>query len=184
MKWQFTCAALAASVLLLGCSGNKSDADGDGTVSSKERMAELSKNGYLPMEPGRWKTEFKFSEIDVPRLGKEEKQSIIKEMEQNASGVSCLSEADATKPGADFFGGEGAEDCTYKKFDIAGNRVTMQVSCGMAGMGKVDMNLDGTVGDTKFEYDTKFTVSVPIVGDIKLAGKLTGTHDGKCQGNE
>jgi Protein of unknown function (DUF3617) len=184
MKRGISCLTLAAVLTLQGCSGNQSDADGDGTVSSKERMAELAKNGYLPMEAGRWKTEFKFSEIDVPRLGNEEKQSILREMEQSSSGVSCLSAADASKPGADFFGGEGAEDCTYKKFDIAGNRVTMQVACGMAGMGKVDMDLDGTVGDTKFEYDTKFTVSVPIAGKIKLAGKMTGTHDGACQGNE
>jgi hypothetical protein len=175
---------LAATAALYGCSGRGSDADGDGTISSKERAEELSKNGYLPMQAGRWRTEFKFSEIDVPRLGKQEKQDILKEMEQNSSGVSCLSAADASKPGADFFGGEGAEDCTYKKFDIAGNRVTMQVSCGMGGMGKVEMDLDGTVGDTQFAYDTKFTVSVPIAGKIKMAGSLTGQHEGACKGDE
>lgn len=184
MTWGRNCLLLATATALFGCSGNQSDADGDGTISSKERTAELAKNGYLPMQAGRWKTEFKFSEIDVPRLGKDEKQSILREMEQSSSGISCLSAADASKPGADFFGGEGAEDCTYKKFDIAGNRVNMQVSCGMAGMGKVEMDLDGTVGDTQFEYDTKFNVSVPIAGKIKLAGKMTGTYEGVCQGNE
>ena len=184
MTWRTKCLIPLMLAALYGCSGNQSDTDGDGTISSKERTVELAKDGYLPMQAGRWKTEFKFSEIDVPRLGKDEKQSILREMEQNSSGISCLSAEDASKPGADFFGGEGAEDCTYKKFDIAGNRVNMHVSCGMAGMGKVEMDLDGTVGDTKFEYDTKFAVSVPIAGKIKLAGKMTGTHDGACQGNE
>jgi hypothetical protein len=184
MTWRTASLVVIAFCTLQGCSGNKSDADGDGTISTAERSAELAKDGYLPMQPGRWKTEFKFSEIDVPRLGNEEKQDIIREMEQNTSGVSCLSADEASKPGADFFGGNGAEDCTYKKFDIAGNRVTMQVSCGMGGMGKVAMDLDGTVGDTQFDYDTKFTVSVPIAGNIKLAGKMTGKYEGKCQGNE
>jgi hypothetical protein len=178
--------ALAATMLLVSScsSGSESDKNGDGKVSRDERAAELSTDGYMPIQPGRWRIAFKFNEIDVPRLGNDEKQKAMRELETQASGVSCLSAAEAAKPGADFFGGKGAEDCTYKKFDLAGNRVTMQVSCGMGGMGKVDMDLDGTVGDTQFDYDTKFAVSVPLAGKIKLSGTMTGKHEGKCQGNE
>jgi Protein of unknown function (DUF3617) len=170
---------------LSGCnSGSESDTNGDGKISREERSREMAQDGYLPMQPGRWKIAFKFDEIDVPRLGNKEKQDILKELESQTSGLSCLSAAQASKPGADFFGGKGAEDCIYKKFDIAGNRVGMQVACGMGGMGKADMDLEGTVGDTQFDYDTKLVVSVPLAGKIKLSGKMTGTHEGKCQGNE
>jgi hypothetical protein len=181
-------AIIAAAImvtLVSGCSrGSESDTNGDGTVSSEERSKELAADGYLPMQPGRWKITFQFNEIDVPRLGNKEKKDILREVESGASGVSCLSAAQASKPGADFFGGKGAEDCIYKKFDIAGNRVTMQVACGMGGMGKAEMDLNGTVGDVQFDYDTKLAVSIPLAGKIKLAGKMTGKHEGKCQGNE
>jgi hypothetical protein len=176
---------LSAILALAGCNrGSESDTNGDGKVSADERAKELAQDGYMPVKPGRWKTEFKFTEIDVPRLGKKEREDLLREAEQGASGVSCLSAAEAAKPGADFFGGKGAEDCTYKTFDLAGNRATMHVICGMGTLGKADVELDGTVGDTQFDFDTKLTVSVPLAGKIKLAGTMTGKHDGKCQGNE
>jgi Protein of unknown function (DUF3617) len=174
---------LAALLLLASCSDN-ADTDSDGKITREERAKEMAKDGYLAMQPGRWKTEFKFTEIDVPRLGKKEREDIMREAAGGASGISCLSAADAAKPGADFFGGEGAEDCTYSKFDLAGNRAKMQLSCGMGGMGKAAMDLDGTVGDTNFSFDTKLTLDVPIAGKIKLSGTMTGTHEGKCQGTE
>jgi hypothetical protein len=185
MKMRTGFLTLIMCLALAGCSrGTESDTNGDGEVSPEERAKELAQDGYMPVKPGRWKTEFKFTDIDVPRLGKKERQDLLKEAESGASGLSCLSAAEAAKPGADFFGGKGAEDCTYKKFDLAGNRATMQVVCGMGTLGKVDMDLDGTVGDTQFDFGTKLTVSVPLVGKIKMAGTLTGKHDGACQGNE
>jgi hypothetical protein len=185
MKMRTGLLMLTAMLVLTSCSrGTESDTNGDGTISSEERAKELAQDGYMPVKPGRWKTEVKFTEIDVPRLGNEEKQDIMKELESGTSGVSCLSAAEAAKPGADFFGGKGAEDCTYKKFDLAGNRATMQVVCGMGALGKADMELDGTIGDTQFDFGTKLTVSIPLVGKIKMAGTMTGKHDGACQGNE
>ena len=179
---------LALAVMLAGltsCSGgSESDVNGDGKVSASERAAEMTKDGYLPILPGRWKLQFQFTDIDLPRLGKQERQNLLREAAQGASGLSCLSAAEANKPGADFFGGKGAEDCTYKQFDLAGNRAKMQVVCGMGTMGKAEMNLDGTVGDTQFDFDTNIAVSVPLAGKVKMTGRMTGTHDGPCQGNE
>lgn len=175
--------ALPALLLVSSCSSN-SDSNGDGKVSRDERAKEMAKDGYLAMQPGRWKTSFTFTEIDVPRLGRSERKKIMRELESGASGISCLSAEEAAKPGADFFGGEGAEDCTYSKFDLAGNRAQMALSCGMGGMGKASMDLDGTVGETSFEFNTKLTVDVPLAGKIKLSGTATGTHEGACQGNE
>jgi hypothetical protein len=51
-------------------------------------------------------------------------------------------------------------------------------------MGKADMDLDGTVGDAEFQFDTKLVVHVPIAGKIKLDGTMTGQHEGACKGDE
>lgn len=185
MKLQKGAIALLALIALASCGrGSESDVDGDGEVSRAERAQEMARDGYMTIQPGRWKMSFNFTEIDVPRLGKKEKEDILRQLATEASGLSCLSKAEAAKPGADFFGGSGAEDCTYKKFDVAGNRASMQVVCGMGSLGKVEMELDGTIGDTRFDFDTKLAVSVPLAGRIKVAGMMTGTHDGKCLGNE
>ena len=185
MKNRVGLLVLAASLTLSSCDrGSESDLDGDGNISASERAKELTQDGYMQIKPGRWKTQFTFTEIDVPRLGKKEKEDLLREVESGASGLSCLSAADAAKPGADFFGGAGAEDCTYKKFDLAGNHAQMQVVCGMASLGKADMELDGTINDTQFDFDTKLVVSVPLAGKIKFSGTMTGRHDGTCQGNE
>lgn len=176
-------AMFCAAMTVAACSDN-SDMDGDGKVSRSERADEMRRDGYLAMQPGRWRTSFAFTDIDVPQLGNKEKEQIREELSTGASGISCLSEADAAQPGPDFFGGEGAEDCNYRKFDIAGNRVSMQLSCGMGSMGKADMDLEGTVGDTEFRFDTKLVVHVPIAGKIKLDGTMTGKHEGSCKGDE
>jgi hypothetical protein len=174
---------ISALLLLASCSSG-ADSDGDGKITPDERAREMAKDGYLSMKPGRWRTEIKFTEIDVPRLGAKERESAMREAESNASGISCLSAADAAKPGADFFGGKGAKDCTYSKFDLAGNRAHMALSCGMGGMGKAAMDLKGNVGETSFNFDTKLVLHVPIAGKIKLSGTMVGKHEGKCQGNE
>lgn len=169
---------------LASCGGDNADRDGDGKVSREERAAEMASDGYLAMKPGRWKMQVNFTEIDVPRLGNKEKQSILREAAEEASSLSCLSEAEAAKPGADFFSGRGAEKCTYSRFDIAGDRARMTVSCRQGDMGKAEMELDGIVGDTQIDFDTKLVVTAPLVGKIKLKGKMTGVHDGPCQGDE
>lgn len=176
-------AALALLAMLSACSDN-ADTDGDGSVSRAERAEEMRRDGYLAMQPGRWRMSFAFTDIDVPRLGEQEKASIKSELARGASGLSCLSAADAAKPGPDFFGGEGAEDCSYKQFDIAGNRVKMALSCGMGDLGKAKMNLDGTVGDADFQFDTDLVVQVPMAGKIKLQGTMSGKHEGECRGDE
>jgi hypothetical protein len=179
-----TLIAIVPMVALATSCSDSADTNGDGSVSRAERAEEMRRDGYLAMQPGRWRMTFNFSEIDVPRLGNDEKASIKAELAKGASGLACLSAADAAKPGPDFFGGEGAEDCNYQSFDIAGNRVKMALVCGMGDIGKANMELDGTVGDTDFNFDTNLDVRVPMAGKIMLKGTMTGKHEGACKGDE
>ncbi len=176
-------AIIGLSTIVAGCS-DSADSNGDGTVSRAERAEEMRRDGYLAMQPGRWRTSFNFTEIDVPRLGAKEKADVRAQLAKQVSGVSCLSEAEAAKPGPDFFGGEGAKDCSYQSFDIAGNRAKMALSCKLGNVGNAQMDLDGTVGDTQFDFDTDLVVKVPMAGKIALKGTMTGVHEGPCKGNE
>ena len=169
-----------ACVMLASCSDNSADKDNNGVVDSEERAAEMDYDAFIPMKAGLWETKFVFTDIDVPTLGKSQKQQIMDEVAKSASNRSCLSEADAKKPGADFFGGDGAEKCVYKGFDVSGQNVRMKLSCGMDGMGSVDMELAGVMGETEFNYESEVAVRLPIIGKVKMTGNAIGKHVGAC----
>jgi hypothetical protein len=172
--------AVISLIMLASCSDNSADRDGNGIVDSKERAAELDYDAFIPMKAGLWETRFVFKDIDLPSLGKREKQQIMDEVADNASSRTCLSEAEAKKPGADFFGGSGAEKCVYKLFDVAGQNVKMKVSCSMDGMGSIDMDLAGVMGDTEFNYDSAVAVRLPMVGKVNMKGNAIGRYVGSC----
>ena len=177
--------AVAAAVLA-GCSSN-ADGDGDGQVSQKERATEMRRDGYLAMQPGRWKTSLALSDVDVPGLDAAQKQVIASAATKEAVSYSCLSKAEAASPGADFFGGQGSEKCSYSKFDIAGNKVDMSLTCAMGNLGRTEMQLTGTVGTDDFVFDTHATMHVPMIGakrTIKMVGQMTGKFEGACKGDK
>jgi hypothetical protein len=163
-----------AALAISACSDKGADTD------SKERAAEMDYDAFIPMKAGQWETKFVFTDMDVPTLGKAEKQQIMDEVAKSASSRSCLTEAEAKKPSADFFGGNGAEKCVYKAFDVSGQNIRLQLSCGMDGMGSVDIELAGVMGETKFNYDSKVAVRLPMIGKVKMQGKATGKYVGAC----
>ena len=129
-------------MLLTSCSDNSADKDGNGTVDSEERAAEMDYDAFIPMKAGLWETKFVFTDINVPTLGKSQKssRSWTKSRKALRTGAACPKPRQR-KPGADFFGGDGADKCVYKAFDVSGQNVRMKLSCGMDGMGSVDMEL-------------------------------------------
>jgi hypothetical protein len=165
---------------LASCADNSADKDGNGIIDSKERAAEMDYDAFIPMKAGLWETKFVFADIDVPTLGKADKQQIMDEVAKSASSQSCLTEAEAKKPGADFFGGNGAEKCVYKAFDVSGQNVSMKLSCGMDSMGSVDMELAGVMGEAEFNYESKVDVRLPMIGKVAMEGKATGKYLGAC----
>ncbi len=174
---------VATGILLLtlsSCSDKSADSDGDGTVDSAERAAEMDYDAFIPMKSGLWETKFAFTAIDVPTLSNAERRQIAEEVAKGASSRSCLSPKEAEKPGADFFGGNGAEKCVYKSFDVAGQNVTMKLSCAMEGMGTVDMALSGVMGATEFNYATDVAIRLPMIGRVKMKGNAIGKHLGAC----
>lgn len=179
-KLRVAAGALVACVMLVSCSDNSADKDGNGIIDSEERAAEMDYDAFIPMKAGLWETKFVFTDINVPTLGKSEKQQIMDEIAKGASNRSCLSAAEAKKPGADFFGGDGAEKCVYKAFDVSGQSVRMKLSCGMDGMGSVDMALAGIMGETEFNYESEVDVRLPMIGKVKMTGNAIGKHLGAC----
>jgi hypothetical protein len=174
----------AAALALSACSGKgadtSADKDGNGISDSQERAAKMDYDDFIPMKAGLWQTNFVFADINVPTLGKAEKQQIMDEVAKSASSQSCLTDAQAKKPAADFFGGNGAEKCVYKAFDVSGQNLSMKLSCGLDSMGTVNMELTGVMGETEFNYDSKVVVRLPMVGKVAMQGTASGKYLGAC----
>ena len=147
---------------------------------NSERDAEMDMAGFVPMKAGLWETKLVFSDIDLPSLGKGQRRQIMDEMAKNASGRTCLSADTGAKPAADFFGGDGAENCVYKKFAVSGQNLKLQLSCGMEGMGTADIALSGAMGKTEFNYDSAVAIRLPMVGKVKMTGNAIGKYVGAC----
>jgi Protein of unknown function (DUF3617) len=179
-KFRVATGILVVCLLTTSCSDNSADKDNNGVIDSEERAAEMDYDAFIPMQAGLWETRFVFTDINVPSLGKSQKRQIMEEVAKSSSNQSCLTEAEASKPGADFFGGDGAEKCVYKAFDVSGQNVRMKLSCGMDGMGSVDMELSGVMGETEFNYDSAVDVRLPMVGKVRMTGNAVGKRVGNC----
>lgn len=171
---------IGAALLLASCADSSADRNGDGKVDAAERAAEMNADAFIPMKAGLWETRFEFSDIELPSLGKAQKRQIMEEVAENASNRRCLSEEEAKQPGADFFGGDGAEKCVYRQFDAKGSNVTMALTCAMEGMGSVDMELAGQMGETSFNYDSKLAIRLPMIGRVNMTGTAIGKYVGAC----
>lgn len=178
MKKLSLCGAMLC--LLGSCSGNNSDRDGDGVVDAAERAAELADSSFVPLSAGRWDTHVVFDEIDVPSLSEARKKAVMSEIANLASGSSCLSQAEAKNPGAEFFGGPGTGKCSYSKFEISGQKAKLELNCAMEGAGAVTLELKGPIDAKRFDFDTEAKVRLPVLGAIKLKGKTEGRHAGAC----
>lgn len=169
-----------ASGALMSCAGNGADRNNDGVIDASERAAEMADSSFVPMNAGRWDTRVVFDEIDVPSLSEARKKAAMAELATLASGSSCLSPAEAKNPGADFFGGPGTGKCSYSKFDISGQKAKLELNCAMEGAGAVNLELKGPIAADHFDFDTEAKVRLPVLGAIKLKGKMIGRHGGAC----
>jgi hypothetical protein len=177
LKFVLLCASALA---LSACSDKGADGSADQGANGIIDTAEIDYDAFIPMKSGLWATNFVFTDINVPTLGKAEKQRVMNEVAKSASSQSCLTEAEAKKPDADFFAGNGAEECAYETFDVSGKNVRMKLSCGMDSMGSIDMELVGVMGDTEFRYDSTVNVRLPMVGKVAMQGTARGKYIGAC----
>lgn len=173
-------ALAVASGALMSCANNGADRNNDGVIDASERAAEMADNAFIPMEPGRWDIRMTFDDIDVSSLSEARKKAVMAELATLASGSSCLSAAEAKNPGAGFFGGPGTGKCSYSKFDISGQKAKLELNCAMEGAGAVNLELKGPIGAKQFDFDTEAKVRLPVLGAIRLKGKMEGRQNGTC----
>jgi|TARA_R100000049_G_C1932144_1_gene76020 hypothetical protein len=179
-------AATACLALLGACSDGadtpgSADADRDGEISSEEMAAEAaSAADEITMRPGQWENTIEFTEFDIPGVPANIKGMMAKQMGSAMTTKSCLTQEEAQRPDAGFFGGEKNDNCTYDRFDHSGGNLALRMTCQTGDGGTAKIAMDGTFADESFTLTMDNRISGTQAGDVTMKGKVTGKRIGDC----
>ena len=134
------------------------------------------------LEPGLWQLNFTVTAIDAP-----DAPEMMRGPLQSLKGTSqeyahCLPADQAGRPDPEFFGNDTNSDCTYDKFSQSGDFTTISMTCGGQGGRRMRTDMQGVLKARSFDLAMANQVLNSPNGKIKLAGKLTGTRTGSCEG--
>jgi hypothetical protein len=172
-EWKSCGITLSVAATILFLSSCKV-ADNPGDTGSKS----------VALQAGRWETQYRFTEVDLPGLKRSQRDRIASEISKLASGASCLSPGLRNQPNASFFGGEGTSDCSYTQYEVVGGVAKIKLSCNMKGFGTVDIDSSGPIEQDRYDVRTEIGLRLPLVGRINLRGSGTGRYTGACRGDE
>ncbi|WP_298467958.1 DUF3617 domain-containing protein [uncultured Erythrobacter sp.] len=157
-------AAIAAlSVALAGCGGSdvttaEADADGDGAVSVNE-AAQIAADSGLKPEPGKYK--------------------VVSEMGGMKTNVEYCLTPEQAEGGFENMMQEGQQgDCSYEKFELAGNDLDAVLTCDMDG-GQMRMEMAGTVGSTSSDLEMKISGAMGGI-NVDMTSKMKQERIGDC----
>jgi hypothetical protein len=171
-----------AGVVLLalaGCNSKGADGDGDGKISAAEVAKELSSGGAMAMKPGEWEVKVSFDTIDAPGLPANVAAMMKDKMGKGVSVKTCLTKEQTEKPGADFFGGNQNDNCTFSEMDRSGNNMKVSMSCKQGGA-IISNRMEGSFAEESYSMtmDQK-TEGLPM-GAMTMKGKIEGKRIGDC----
>jgi hypothetical protein len=154
------------------------------TITGCKRYDQTSDDAQLQLKAGRWENGYNLTQIDVPGLRQAHRDKITTEISKAASGPYCLEPAYVVSPPASFFGGKGATDCKYQSYDVERGKAKITLSCTMRGLGLVETELDGHINSEQFDFASKVSIRLPMIGKVNFQGTSTGSFIGACKGNE
>ncbi len=166
--------------LIAGCSDSGADADGDGTITQEEVVAEMKDGGAINMKAGKWEVTNQFTTFEAPGVPEDMMGMIKQQMGKGTTISTCLTEEDVANPGADFFGNDEDDGCEFTEFNRSGNSMKIAVACDPGQGMKVESAMDGSYSSESYEMDIDAKMSGSPMGDISMKGKVTGKYVGAC----
>jgi len=168
-----------ALLVLAGCSDKGADMDGDGKLSNEEVAAEMGADGAMASKPGEWEVTTAFSDITAPGLPPEMQGKMKEQMAKGSVIKTCLTEEQASNPGAEFLGGN-KQDCSFSKFDRSGSKLTAEMSCKAQGGMTMKSAMEGTFEAESYAMTVSTKMEGSPMGAIEMKGSVTGKRIGDC----
>ncbi len=153
-------------------------------VSGCKKADDSAEGQTLRLKAGRWENAYNLTQIDVPGLRQSHRDKITSEISKLATGPNCLDPGLVTAPPASFFGGKGASECTYQSYEVTSGKAHIVMTCTVRGLGVVETELTGPIGPNQYDFTSKVSVRLPMIGRVNFEGTSTGVFAGACTGRE
>ncbi len=153
-------------------------------LSGCKKAEETTDGQILRLKAGRWENAYNLTQIDVPGLRQSHRDKITSEISKLATGPNCLDPGLVTAPPASFFGGKGASDCNYQSYEVINGKAQIVMTCTVRGLGVVETELTGPIGPDQYDFVSKVSVRLPMIGRVNFQGTSTGVFAGACKGTE
>lgn len=167
--------ALAAAALLASCSGDKTDADGDGKVSIGEAAKVAEAQGMKP-EPGLYKTTVTMTALDIPGMPPEMKDhgaGLVRTLED------CLTAEEVDK-GFEAMVKQGQDgECAYENFALSDGKLDAVLVCNAEGRA-IRTSMSGTTTSTGADLTATTAMEFDGAGKGTMTATIKHERVGEC----
>ncbi|BBC72240.1 conserved hypothetical protein [Altererythrobacter sp. B11] len=177
---QFSPLVIAIALSACGGSAEEEATEGDGSVSVEQAQAAAS--GAIKPTPGQYQTNLELLEFDSAGLPENMKKVARDAVESGfAQGNSfCLTPEEAENGPEQMVKNLAENDCTIRKFDVAGGTVDTDMSCTAPDGSKGDVKMAGTMTATTSEMIMDMDQAVPRLGSVHMKVKVNSRRVGEC----
>lgn len=157
------------------------------TNASPEEVAKAQAaaggGGHMQMRPGKWESKIEILKMDMPEMKgmpAEFAEKMKAELMKARTVSSCMTEEDVKRP---KFGDHKNGNCTYDKYETAGNRITATMTCKSDNGGKVTLNMGGSFSADTFSVEQTMDMTGPT-GAMQSQARVSGKRIGDCAPGE
>ena len=170
----------AESPAASGGTGNQAASGGAEGTAVSDRASDGASGGAgggVRLQPGEWEMGFEMIDIEAPGMP----AGAANMMKKGRTIVkSCISEADANKPGPDIFRPEKGSNCKAEGYSVKDGRIAGTMTCpGTGGTGGVTLVMDGEYGPTRFDVTTRTEMKGEGMA-VTTKTRSTGRRLGDC----
>lgn len=176
---------LVAPMALAACNSGPSV---EATNATGKQVAEkMAAAGAAPrMSPGRWAGTATIIDMQIPGMPAEMGEKMKAQMSKGHSFSNCLTPEEASKPAANFFGGN--DSCVYDHFSMANGQIDAAMTCknqGPGGTMKGTMKGNFSSDSLQLAMTSKSegTPGQPMT-NMTMSMKMESKRVGECTGKE
>ena len=171
-------------ILLAACDSGPSVTATNASIEEVAQKVEAARLEKTFFRAGKWTVTGQIDDIQVPGMP----AGLAEQMKERGRAMpgttSCITEADAKKPAADFF--TGNKSCKYDHFTMGGGKIDARMRCGIAG-GTQLTTMTGSYGAESYRMAMTTAMENPSQGSasgmegmtmkLSVEGKRIGDCD-------
>jgi hypothetical protein len=167
------------SALLLASCGGQAGNENEQTAENEASAAPASGaagGGAVAIQPGMWESTVQIVSMTSPNMP----QGMTMPKQAAITSRTCLTAAQVSAAGPNFFSGNKDANCTSENFSMSGGRVQGTVQCNIAGT-QTRATMDGQFTPTSYEVTQHVETTVSGMATEQEV-RVTSRRVGDCPG--